>query len=118
MVSRFPIGYGLDHDSYSNQFVLEDTLAGLENRLSSVYSSIGPGALYMDVNSSASTYAFVGDAGILPAMAMQNLLSQIQSGIPIVVSYAQFDGLVPVCSHTLTTKRLNTVNLREANSGK
>jgi hypothetical protein len=96
IVRHFPIGDGLNIRDYSNQFVFADTLADMRGRVAREYSSIAPGGLYMASNSSTPTYAFVGDAGIFPAMVMQNLWSQVKSGIAISLSYAPFDGFIPV----------------------
>jgi hypothetical protein len=95
VVGSFPIGLGLNMSNYTNQFVFEDSYAGLLNHLSAQFTNITPGALYMDSNTSAPTYAYLSDFGILPALVMQNLWTQVRTGLSIAVSYAHFDSLVP-----------------------
>jgi ATP-binding cassette, subfamily A (ABC1), member 3 len=96
VISRFPIGTGIDLPNYANQFVFAENLVDLEDLVSEKFSTIAPGALYMGDNFSAPTYAFVGDARIYPAMVMQNLWSQVKGGLAISVSYAPFDSFIPV----------------------
>jgi ATP-binding cassette subfamily A (ABC1) protein 3 len=95
-VSKFPVGKGIDFQNYAGQFVFEDSLATLQDTLSNNYTSITPGALFMDTNTSIPTYAYVGDRGIFPALLMQNLWTQIRSGIPVVGYTSYFDSLISV----------------------
>lgn len=95
VISSFPIGVGLNMSNYTNQFVFEDSYAGLLTHLNSQFTNITPGALYMDSNTSAPTYAYISDFGTLPAMVMQNLWTQIRTGLSVAVSYAQLDSLIP-----------------------
>ena len=96
VVSTFPIGYGLSLTNYTNQVVFEDNFISFEDHISNRYSNVTPGGLYMDSNISIPTYAYVSDFGILPAMVMQNLYTQLESSIPVAAYYTTFDKLIPV----------------------
>ena len=96
VVTNFPIGSGLNIQNYSNQFVFEESIDSFQHHVATLYANIYPGALYMDNNFSTPTYAYVGDAGVLPAMLIQNLWTQIRSGIPIAGYFAPFNSLISV----------------------
>jgi ATP-binding cassette, subfamily A (ABC1), member 3 len=96
VISSFPIGFGLLMSNFTNQFVFEDTLSAFQSHVTSNYTYVTPGAIYMDSNVTAPTYAFVGDYGILPAMVIQNLWTQLRSGLPVAAYYSPFDSLVQV----------------------
>ncbi len=91
VISRFAIGTGLAMSNYTNQFVFEDSFSTFQNHVANLYANTTPGALYMDSNSSAPTYGFVGDYGIIPAMIMQNLWTQLRTGEPLTAYYTAFD---------------------------
>lgn len=91
IVSRYPIGLGLDTTNYTNQFVFEDSFTSFQDHVSELYANVTPGAIYMDSNTSAPTYGWVGDLGVAPAMIMQNLYTQLRSGIPLAATYTPFD---------------------------
>ena len=101
LVSNFPIGYGLNLNNFTNQFIFEDNYTSFQTHISRLYSNVTPGGLYMDSNTSIPTYAYVSDQGILPAMTMQNLYIQLRSGIPVAAYYTPFDKLVPVSNYTV-----------------
>lgn len=96
VVSRFPVGLGLPLYNYTNQFVFKDSLSSYQDDIAANFTNITPGAIYMGSNTTAPTYAFVGDYGILPAMVIQNLWTQLNSGLPIAAYYAPFDSFVNV----------------------
>ena len=97
VVSTFPIGHGLVLSNYTNQVVFEDNYTSFENHISKWYTNVTPGGLFMS-STNIPTYAYVSDLGILPAMVMQNLYTQLQSGIPVAAYYTTFDKLIPVSS--------------------
>ena len=90
-IARYPIGLGLAMDNYTNQFVFEDSFSSFQNHVSHLYANVTPGALYMDSTTSAPTYGWVGDLGVLPPMIMQNLWTQLRTGLPVAASYTPFD---------------------------
>jgi ATP-binding cassette subfamily A (ABC1) protein 3 len=96
IVSKFPVGMGVNIQNYTGQFVFEESLIALQDYISNNYTSIVPGALFMDSNTTAPTYAYVGDHGAFPALLMQNLWTQIRSGVPIVGYFSFFDSLISV----------------------
>lgn len=96
VLSNFPVGSGVNTQNYTSQFVIQDDLSSLQNLISSNYTSLYPGALFMDSNTSAPTYAYVGDHGTLPALLIQNLWTQVRTGIPIVGYFAFFNSLISV----------------------
>jgi ATP-binding cassette subfamily A (ABC1) protein 3 len=61
-----------------------------------LYTNVTPDALFMDTKECIPTYAYVGDFGILPAMIMQNLWTQIRLGLPLAVYYTPFDSPILV----------------------
>jgi len=103
-LTDFPIGYGLNMSNYTNQFVFEDSFSAFKLHLSSDFTDVTPGALYMENNTSTPTYAYLSDFGILPAMLMQNLWTQLRTGLKIAVYYTPFDSLIPVCISCPETK--------------
>jgi ATP-binding cassette, subfamily A (ABC1), member 3 len=96
VLTEFPIGVGLNLSNYTNQFLFANSWDSFQQHVMDMYANTTPGALYMESNISTPIYAFVGDLGILPAMLMQNLWTQIRSGLPIAAYYAALDSLVPV----------------------
>lgn len=99
VVSNFPIGQGVNLQNYSNEFVFEASFDSFQQHLATQYANVSPRGLYLDSHSTAPTYAFLGDSGILTAMLMQNLWTQIRTGIPIAVYFTFFNSLVSVlCS--------------------
>jgi ATP-binding cassette, subfamily A (ABC1), member 3 len=96
VVANFPIGSGLNLQNYSNQFVFESSLDSFESYVAAFYANVSPGALYMDSNFNSPTYAYLGDSGILTAMLMQNLWTQIRTNIPIAAYFAFFNSLISV----------------------
>lgn len=96
VVSNFPVGMGVSLSNYTSEFVFSDSLTSFQNNLAINFTKFLPGALYMENNFSAPTYAYLGDNGILPALLMQNLWSQIRSGIPIVGYFSFFNSLISV----------------------
>jgi hypothetical protein len=95
-LSNFPVGVGINFQNYTNEFTFEDTLAGFQNYIMQNQSTVAPGALFMESNTSAPTYAYVGDFGIEPALFMQNLWTQIRSGVQIEGSFSFFNSLISV----------------------
>lgn len=91
VISRYPIGMGLDLANYTSQFVFEDSFSSFQSHVSNLYANVTPGALYMDSNNSAPTYGWVGDLGVLPPMIMQNLYTQLRTGLPLAATYTPFD---------------------------
>jgi hypothetical protein len=96
VVTTFPIGRGLNIQDYPNQFVFEESIGSFQHHVATLYTNISLGALYMDNNFSTPTYAYIGDSGILPAMLIQNLWTQIRAGIPIAGYFAHFNSLISV----------------------
>jgi ATP-binding cassette, subfamily A (ABC1), member 3 len=96
VLSTFPIGSGLDMLNFTNQFLFEDSFSGFQDHVSTLYTNVTPGALYMGDASTPPSYAFVGDFGILTSMLMQNLWTQLRTRMPVLVYYTPFDSLVPV----------------------
>lgn len=96
VVSQFPIGEGLNISNYTNQFIFENTLPEFQQHIATLYTNVTPGALFMDSNSTTPTYAYLGDFGVLPSMLIQNLWTQVRTGMPIALYYTQFDSLLSV----------------------
>lgn len=103
VVSGFPIGQGLSLSNFTNQFIFEDDLAGFENHVITSFTNITPGAIFMGSNTTSATYAFVGDFGIIPAMIMQNLWTQLRSGVMVAAYYTPFDSLLAVRTNNLSS---------------
>jgi hypothetical protein len=103
VISNFPIGNGLNLQNYSNQFVFEATLDGFQHHLASQYGSTVPGALFMSSNSSSPTMAYAGDIdNTLPALLVQNLWTQLRTGMPIAAYFSYFNSQNSVrSSHSL-----------------
>jgi ATP-binding cassette, subfamily A (ABC1), member 3 len=95
-LSNFPVGVGLNLQNYTNEFTFENSLASFQNYLIKNQTLVSPGALFMNSNTSAPTYAYVGDFGIEPALLMQNLWTQVRSGIQIQGSFSFFNSLISV----------------------
>lgn len=72
------------------------------------------GALYADSNISAPTYAYLGDFGVFPALLMQNMWTQIRTGIPIVGYFSLLNSLISVSSRATV---LNSVNVSKPTAG-
>jgi len=96
VLSKFPIGVGINFQNYTNEFVFEDNLVSFKDYVVSNQTIVTPGALFMDINTSAPTYAYVGDFGIEPALLMQNLWTQARSGVQIEGSFSFFNSLISV----------------------
>jgi ATP-binding cassette, subfamily A (ABC1), member 3 len=96
VISKFPVGLGTDIQNYTGQFLFEDNFTAFQNYILSNYTSIIPGGLYMESNNSIPTYAYAGDHGTFSAMLMQNLWTQMRTGIPIVGYFAFFNSLISV----------------------
>ncbi|KAE9373139.1 ABC transporter [Stipitochalara longipes BDJ] len=94
VVSSFPVGLGVSLSNFTKQFIFENSLGDFENHLATSFTNITPGAIYMGSNTTVPTYAFVGDYGIIPAMLMQNLWTQLRSGIAVAAYYTPFDSLI------------------------
>ncbi|KAK9427506.1 hypothetical protein V1505DRAFT_379941 [Lipomyces doorenjongii] len=95
VVTQFPVGYGLNFSNYTNQFLFEDSFASFQHHVAALFTNVTPGALYM-MPGSTPTYAYAGDFGILSAMLMQNLWTQIRSGLRVAVYNTPFDSLYSV----------------------
>jgi ATP-binding cassette subfamily A (ABC1) protein 3 len=98
-LSSFGVGVGLDFQNYTNEFTFEDILAELRDSIIKNQSLVSPGALFMESNTSAPTYAYIGDFGIKAALLMQNLWTQVRSGVQIEGSFSFFNSLISV-SHS------------------
>lgn len=96
VLSKFPVGQGIDIQNYTQLFIFEDNFPTFQNYISNDYTEVFPGGLYMDSNTTAPTYAYLGNSGTSPAKLMQNLWTQIRTGIPIVGYSAFFDSLISV----------------------
>jgi ATP-binding cassette, subfamily A (ABC1), member 3 len=95
-LSNFPVGVGINFQNYTDEFTFENALSSFQNYIIHNQSMISPGALFMDSNTNAPTYAYVGDFGIEAALLMQNLWTQIRSGIQIEGSFSFFNSLISV----------------------
>lgn len=100
VILGFPIGQGLSISNFTNQFIFEDTLASFENHIVTSFTNVTPGAIFIGSNTTSPTYAFVGDFGIMPAMIMQNLWTQLRSGVMVAAYYTPFDSLLAVRGYT------------------
>ena len=95
-VTKLPVGVGINPQNYSNEFVFANNFTSFQDYVSANQTNIIPGALYMDNNSSSPTYAYIGDYGVFPALLMQNLWTQIRSGILIEGYFSLFNSLISV----------------------
>lgn len=109
VVATFPVGSGLNIQNYSNQFIFEESIESFQNHVATLYANISLGALFMDNNFSVPTYAYIGDSGVLPAMLIQNLWTQIRAGIPIAGYFAPFNSLISVWPQVLLFKMSLTI---------
>ena len=96
VVSKFPIGKGIDLGNYTGRFIFKESLSEFQKYISSNYTSVSPGGLYMDSNTSSPTYAYVSDHGPFFGMLVQNLWTQVRSGIPIAGTFVFFNSLISV----------------------
>ena len=95
VISNFPIGKGVNLQNYSNQFVFESTFDSFHRHLATQYGSTVPLAMFMGSNSSSPTFAYAGDIyNTLPAMLVQNLWTQIRSGVPIAAYFTYFNSQI------------------------
>jgi ATP-binding cassette, subfamily A (ABC1), member 3 len=60
----------------------------------------------MGSNTTAPTYAFAGDYGIIRAMLIQNLWTQLRSGIAVAAYYTPFDSLISVHAYAFFSPTL------------
>jgi len=95
-LGNFPVGVGFNLQNYTKELMFEDTLAAFQNYIMQNQSLVSPGGLFMDSNTSVPTYAYVGDFGIEAALLMQNLWTQIRSGVQVEGSFSFFNSLVSV----------------------
>jgi ATP-binding cassette, subfamily A (ABC1), member 3 len=113
VISNFPIGNGVNLQNYSNQFVFESTLDSFQHHLSSQYGSTVPGALFMGSNSSSPTFAYPGDVyNALPALLVQNLWTQLRTGVPIAAYFTYFNSQISVRSSPSTYECLTLAAFR------
>jgi hypothetical protein len=98
VVHNFPVGVGFNIQNYSNEILLMSNFTSFQDYIAANYTDIAPGALYAESNTSAPTYAYLGDFGVFPALLMQNLWSQLRTGIPIVGYFSLFNSLISVSS--------------------
>jgi hypothetical protein len=104
VISKFPIGQGIDLGNYTGQFAFAASLTEFHDHISNNYTSITPGGLYMNSNTSSPTYAYLGDQGPFPAMLAQNLWAQVRSGIPVAGYFAFFNSFISVRRVLLVVK--------------
>ncbi len=99
----FPIGQGYDISNYNKQFFIENTFQDFQQFISTNFANITPGAIWMGDTSSNPTYAYAGDRGISSAMAIQNLYTQVQSGVKIDAAQQYLSSLISVSLHRYTS---------------
>ena len=114
VVDNFPVGLGFNIQNYTNETLLKSDYTSFQDYIAANYTDISPGALYAESNISAPTYAYLGDFGVFPALLMQNMWTQIRTGIPIVGYFSLLNSLISVSSRATV---LNSVNVSKPTAG-
>ncbi|KAH7136911.1 hypothetical protein B0J13DRAFT_506674 [Dactylonectria estremocensis] len=95
-LSSFPFGERYDRKNYKNDFFFQNDFDGFLQHVQDKPLDVMPGALYMGDKSNAATLAYNAELGSDAAMLMQNIWSQVRSGVPIALSFAYFSSSIPM----------------------
>jgi ATP-binding cassette, subfamily A (ABC1), member 3 len=101
VLANFPVGNGYDLSLYHSQVTLQNTFDDFQSFVQTNFINVTPGALWMGDSITPPTYAYDADFGMYSAMLMQNIWSQVRSGVEISASFEYLSSLISVSTVSL-----------------